>query len=359
MAGRPRSYGSLIAALALVVLVLHGLVLAWLSSQWVELSVLRPLATPLFTRSLTPSTAPRSKPPLGTAPRARRGVAPVADATAQVPEQEPAPQMVAAAQVTPDVEPAPTLEPLPQAVPQADTPMPAQAQTPATASADNWPANTRLSYSASGFYRGRLWGDAQVLWQREGERYQVQLKISFGWLAHLYMTSQGQITPTLLLPEVFEEETTTARRHLRFTPEEVVLMNGSRLPRPQGVQDSASQFVDLSHRFATAPSPLAVGQSVQFWLARPGGADLWTYDVVETETLETPRLGALQTFHLKPRPLANPRGPITAEMWFAPALQYLPVRIKVTLSDEAWVDLLVDKIEQSDPTPPVASSPTQ
>ena len=124
-------------------------------------------------------------------------------------------------------------------------------------------------------------------------------------------------------------------------------MNGSRLPRPEGVQDSASQFVALSHRFASASTPMAVGQSVQFWLARPGGADIWTYDVVEMETLATPRLGPIQAFHLKPRPLANPRGPITAEMWFAPTLQYLPVRIKVTLSDEAWVDLMVDKIEQS------------
>jgi len=47
----------------------------------------------------------------------------------------------------------------------------------------------------------------------------------------------------------------------------------------------------------------------------------------------------------KPRPLANPRGNITAEMWFAPSLQYLPVRIRVATGD-AHVDLFVEKIEQ-------------
>ena len=33
-------------------------------------------------------------------------------------------------------------------------------------------------------------------------------------------------------------------------------------------------------------------------------------------------------------------------MWFAPSLQYLPVRIRVNMGDEAYVDLMVDKIEQ-------------
>jgi hypothetical protein len=338
MAGHQKSFWSLIAALTLAVLILHWTALTWLASQWIERSVLRPLAIPLFTRTLVPSaTVARPKQALAAARKARHDATAATSAPAQLPVQEPEPEPVA---------------PAPEVTPEATEPTPAQAETPPAAPADTWPANTRLSYTAGGFYRGRLWGDAQVQWQREGERYQVQLKISFGWLAHLSMTSQGQVTPALLLPEVFEEETTTARRHLQFTPQEIVLMNGSRLPRPEGVQDSASQFVALSHRFANAPTLLAVGQSVQFWLARPGGADLWTYDVVEMETLETPRLGAVQAFHLKPRPLTKPRGPITAEMWFAPALQYLPVRIKVSLSDEAWVDLLVDKIEQSDPAPP-------
>jgi hypothetical protein len=33
-------------------------------------------------------------------------------------------------------------------------------------------------------------------------------------------------------------------------------------------------------------------------------------------------------------------------MWFAPSLQYLPVRIKVIVGTEAFVDLVADRIEQ-------------
>ena len=85
---------------------------------------------------------------------------------------------------------------------------------------------------------------------------------------------------------------------------------------------------------------------MNFWLARPGGVDQWTYDVVGEETIQLPRLGAVRAVHLKPRPLAKPRGPITAEMWFAPSLQYLPVRIRLTSGPDTFVDLMVETIEQ-------------
>ena len=33
-------------------------------------------------------------------------------------------------------------------------------------------------------------------------------------------------------------------------------------------------------------------------------------------------------------------------MWFAPSLQYLPVRIRVNMGESTYVDLMVEKIEQ-------------
>ena len=113
-----------------------------------------------------------------------------------------------------------------------------------------------------------------------------------------------------------------------------------------GLQDTVSQFVDLGHRFATGRDVLEVGRTIVVPLGRPGAVDVWTYDVVERVTLRTPRLGAVEAFHLKPRPMVNPRGNIYAEMWFAPSLQYLPVRIQVRMGDVDYLDLVVEKIEQ-------------
>jgi hypothetical protein len=159
------------------------------------------------------------------------------------------------------------------------------------------------------------------------------------------MTSQGEVDATTLQPSAYEEMRNGKPRTLRVGEREVMLANGTVVPRPEGVQDTASQFVELSHRFSTGRERLEVGRSVTFWMARPGAIDVWTYDIVEREMLST-KVGTVEAFHLKPRPLANPRGNIYMDMWFAPSLQYLPVRVRVAMGDEAVVDLLVEGIDQ-------------
>ena len=213
-----------------------------------------------------------------------------------------------------------------------------------------WPADTLLSYRLGGNFRGELTGDARVQWQREGTRYQVQVDLDIGWFVRLVMTSQGNVTPAGLYPTAYVETLRARRRTALLGDDTITLGDGARVPRPAGVQDTASQFVELAWRFQSGLDRLEVGRSVSFWMARPGGVDRWTYHIVGEETLYLPRLGPVQAFHLKPGPIANPRGNINAEMWFAPALQYLPVRIRITLgterSAEQFVDLVVDKIEQ-------------
>jgi Protein of unknown function (DUF3108) len=220
-----------------------------------------------------------------------------------------------------------------------------------------WPADTRLSYQLGGYYRGDLHGDAQVQWTRPpapdaqpSDRYQVRIDISLG-LAKAQMTSQGRVRATGLQPQAYEEQLPTrSPRSVTLDARDVLLTDGRRIPRPAEdlsvVQDTASQFVELGYRFSTGRAVLKEGETISVWLARPGGLDEWIYDIGPAETIYLPVMGAVQAHHLKPRPLATARGTITAEMWIAPSLQHLPVRIKITLSKEAHLDLLVQKIEQ-------------
>jgi hypothetical protein len=145
---------------------------------------------------------------------------------------------------------------------------------------------------------------------------------------------------------VYEEERRGKRRSVRVENGLVQYEGERSQPRPAGVQDTASQFIELGHRFAQGLAPLEVGRTVDVWLARPGGVDLWTYDVVGVEPLALGELGTVPAFHLKPRPIANARGNITAEMWFAPGLQYLPVRIRINTGEADYLDLAVRAIEQ-------------
>jgi hypothetical protein len=217
----------------------------------------------------------------------------------------------------------------------------------ASADLDTWPSDSRLNYQLTGHWRsGPVYGDARVQWQRDGAKYQVRLDVHLKLLGSLVLTSQGEVTPDGLAPGAYEELVRSRRRTVVFGPDTLNLNNDKTAPRPPGVQDTASQLVELSHRFATGRNKLAVGESVTMWLARPGGVDPWTYDIVDKERLRMPSLGEVEAYHLVPRPIPAARGNIYAEIWIAPSLQYLPVRVRMTMGNEAQVDLLVDTIQQ-------------
>jgi hypothetical protein len=338
-----------LAVLAAAVLLLHMLGLEGLARYQARATLLRPMVAPVYTRLLQPEPPPApvqasNRPPART-PRAQTAIKSVAPS---VPQPTPTAALEPLAAEPPQaVEPATSVAEAAPGTSTASVTPSVTASATTTAWLDSWPTDTRLNYRLGGRFRsGDLYGDAQVQWQRDGERYQVRVDVDVTLFATLAMTSQGQVTADGLAPSVYEEQRRGRPRGLRMTETHVVLANGSAVARPPRVQDTASQFVELSHRFASGQETLEVGRAVSFWMARPGAVDLWTYDIVEREVLSTPKLGEIEAFHLKPRPIANPRGNITAEMWFAPRLQYLPVKIRVTMGDEAHLDLLVESIEQ-------------
>lgn len=212
--------------------------------------------------------------------------------------------------------------------------------------AEGWPLDTRLTYTLRGYYRGELLGSGSVQWQQAEGRYQVEVNLRVALLFGLSLVSQGEVRGVGLVPQVYEERSVGRARRVVLDGVAVKFADGNASRQPAGVQDTASQFVELSRRFATGRQILQVGTEVPVWLARPNALHLWTYDVVGQELLQLPAYGPVPSFHLVPRPVSNPAGNISAELWFAPSLQYLPVRIKISLGEGNFVDLLVEKIEQ-------------
>jgi Protein of unknown function (DUF3108) len=384
-----------LAVILLLVLLAHGIALHVVGQELASFSsILKPRTEPLFTRRITQQATSTVAPRPQAAPAPARVAVPKAvrtvplQNTATVPTE--ATISVAKVSVTDTVgmntvpentrtlpSPSPTLAlASPEASPASATVSVASVTTatsatsvivsPATpmtttfanpvaslAEQGDWPLSTRLNYKLGGYFRGELHGDARVQWSRDdpakGDNYQVQVNVSV--LAQkISMVSQGRVRATGLEPQIFEENNRGKIRNLRLEAQEVITDNGARLPRPAAdpfsVQDAASQFVELGHRFKNGRNRLAEGEVVKVWLARPGGMDEWVYDIGPAETIDLPDIGPVQAFHLTPRPLANPRGPIKVEMWFAPSLQYLPVRIKLILNAETHLDLKVQEIIQ-------------
>ena len=232
--------------------------------------------------------------------------------------------------------------------------VPASPASAASAPSFSWPGSTRLSYVLTGNYRGEIHGTAQVEWVRVELRYQVHLDVSVGLgfakLLSRRMSSEGQLTPDGLVPQRYDEDTRVAFRDPRratmlFEPDAIVMPNGQRRERWPGVQDTASQFVQLTYLFTLHPELLTPGGTVEVPLALPRNVDRWVYDVLGLDTLDTP-FGAVEAFHLKPRRVARPGSDLTAEIWFAPALHYLPVRIRIQQDAETYIDLMIKRRPQ-------------
>jgi hypothetical protein len=221
-----------------------------------------------------------------------------------------------------------------------------------------WPKATRIHYALRGYYNGEVYGRAKVDWARTGNRYQINLDVGVN-LAMLEvfgrrMTSEGRIGAQGLHPERYDEETRIAlkdpiRSSIWFEDQTVRLANGQQHPRLPGVQDTVSQFVQLSWLLATQSDRLEAGTVVELPLALPRNQSVWLYDVQEPEILSTP-FGDLQTWHMIPRRKEHlGKSILLAETWLAPAYRYLPVRIRITQGaadargEQTYLDLSISQ----------------
>lgn len=299
-----------------------------------------------FVQTLQPAEPPPRRLP------AARALARPAAAVADLPASAPAGDAAAAPAAVPEPTP-----PLPELPALAEAPPPpaaaSQAPVPPDATAFDWPPSTRLSYRVTGDVQGPVEGDARVEWLRQGLRYQVHLEMTVALLASRRVSSDGVITPQGLSPRRFDEETRIVLREPRrvaieFGPEQVRMADGRLLPRPDGVQDSASQFVQMTWLFNARPELLRPGQSVAFPLALPRRIDPWIYDIVSAGPVATPA-GELQAVHVKPRREAG-GGDLTVEFWVAPSLQFLPVRLLIRQGRAVTLELLLERLpEQAAP----------
>lgn len=373
-AGQPwtRRLGAL--GLLLAVVVVHGCLADTVTDRMADISIEAAMPQRIevaYVRELEISEPPRFAPaaplpPLARAPAKARRAKPAASAASQ---PEDAPQQLASAEPAASAPPVDAPETVAVAasapvaeVAQAASQPPAPASASVTAAAASppapagsapafaWPGSTRLSYVLTGNYRGEIHGSAQVEWVRVGSRYQVHLDVYIGMPAAPLMkrnlTSEGVLTPEGLQPERFDQLTKVAfrdaqRQSMRFEPEGIILADGRRRDRLAGVQDTASQFVQLSYLFTTKPELLRAGGMVEFPLALPKNVDRYVYDILEQEPVYTP-FGAVDAFHLKPRRVAR-RGnsDLVAEAWYAPTLAYLPVRIKLSADADTYIDLVI------------------
>ncbi|WP_394757647.1 DUF3108 domain-containing protein [Rhodoferax sp.] len=201
--------------------------------------------------------------------------------------------------------------------------------------ADKLPRPVRLKYRVlANKFPYRL--DAELLWQQTGEQYEAQLEISaFGQTR--VQTSRGQITPQGLAPLRFSDKfrSEVAAHFNRAQGKVTFSANTPDVALLAGAQDRLSVLVQLAAMLASAPQRYPQASTITIQTIGPRAADSWRFTVGEPETLALPG-GQQATLKL----VRNPREAFDqkVELWLAPALGYLPARIRITEANGDFVD---------------------
>ena len=103
-----------------------------------------------------------------------------------------------------------------------------------------------------------------------------------------------------------------------------------------GAQDRLSVFIQLGAMLAADPGRFVPGTQVTLTTVSARSADRWTFTIEGPETLDLP---SGPTPVLKLQRLPRKDYDQKAELWVAPALGYLPVRIRLTQANGDFADL--------------------
>lgn len=318
-----------------------------------------------------PPAAPKPAAPPAPKPR----VAPRAPAPAPVPtpildEQESAPNPPPAqetqAQAAPETEaatnteqPAAAAEPAPEpatepaeahgadtARPIAVTPAGSAPLPPGSVLPVTLPNSATLEFNASGQVKGFQYSaGAQLQWQHDGQYYQARQSISMFLLGERAQTSEGLITPKGLQPLNFSDKGRKTQSAAFDVASGKAHYSGGQTDAAigDGVQDRLSVFLQLSALMAAGPEKYPPGTLIELTTSSARSAVRWQFRVGASEALELPfgSVMALRLDKLPGKSSSDQRGSV----WLAPAMQYLPVRIKLSQGQDDFVDLQLKKYQ--------------
>ena len=283
--------------------------------------------------SASPSTPVQKSP--GTPPSEPTNPAPTPSEPAQAPASAPAPA------------PAPTPVPT-QATPAAPTAdsastTPPHVPTPTVAKRLAVPGSTQLEFSVLASRKGlSLPAQSTLVWQTDGSGYRASLVIraALGMGRDRSQTSVGTIDPVLgLQPQRFgDKNKTELATHFDRSRTPPAIRFSSNTPEAEllpGSQDRLSVLLQLAAMLAGEPSRYVPGSAVLIHTAGSRDAGLWHFRVGNVEPLELPA-GKLSALHLVREPMHTYDNRV--EVWLAPALGHLPVRILWTQANGDVVD---------------------
>jgi Protein of unknown function (DUF3108) len=244
-----------------------------------------------------------------------------------VPELTPPPEQ-------PPTTPVETATPAPEPVQAIPTATP----TPATAEAGVPPPAFTALNSGRHTYKALFTkdastthGKAEVRWQQDGEKYMLSLSASVLMFEAIAWKSTGLMSPLGLQPERFSDKrfrkSEVAAHFDRVQNKITFSANAPDAVLQTDAQDRISIIWQLAGLLSAEPARYPPGSNISIQTIDATEAQMWMFTVNEPETLNLDS-GAQIALRLTRNPRLEFDRKI--ELWFAPALGYLPVRFRQT-----------------------------
>ena len=201
-----------------------------------------------------------------------------------------------------------------------------------------YPAPVRLQYDLSGKASGFPYSaNAELWWMTDGKTYEARTVISHFLLGTSTRTSTGKITAQGLEPVRFTDKyrNEVVVRFDRDKNKAIFNTDMPEAPLLPGAQDQASVFWQAASTVAAAPNRYPVGSTLTYQTIGPRTVEIWTFTVGATEKLDLPggEVSALRLW----REAAH-ENDAKGEVWLAPSMNYLPVRIRLTKGSDEMID---------------------
>ena len=180
-------------------------------------------------------------------------------------------------------------------------------------------------------------GSGELLWRNDGSHYEARLKISSPLLPPRIQNSTGLITAEGLAPVRFSDKARSEEAaHFQRDQGKVTFSNNRPdAPLVAGTQDRLSVMLQLSAMVGGDPHKFPAGTVISIPTASTHEVEPWLFTVENVEELELPG-GKVAALGL----IRNPRREFDqkVELWLAPGMDYLPVRLRLTQANGDWVD---------------------
>ncbi len=346
-----------VGVVALHAWLLHGLARALSSMEPASATgpvfIARTLVLEAPTRTDAPLLAPEPsqtvvQPQAARRPPARPEKAPKADAPEQDLSAPPVAVSVSTQDAPESVQAATTVLAQRTAEPPPSAPAGASVRSVSTGMPDYdylVPGSVRLKYKGSGT-KGflALPVSAELLWVKDGKSYDARLELGLLGFTRV-QTSKGAVGPRGLEPLRFGDKTRSEEAAHFQRAKGIVSFsgNGPDAPLMPLAQDLLSVYVQLASMWGANPARFSPGTQLPFQLVEKHRSGSRVFTVAATERLTMAGRDMVAT-----RLVCDPSAEYDnrVEVWLAPALEYLPARIRMTQANGDEVDIFWSSSEK-------------